>query len=249
MEPELPNPYAAPNTHHTPAESVRPDLPAGRYGPYRDNRRLARWLVGWLVFGLAVHVARIAVNFIYAFSTLLDDENRTERVESVFGIFQLTAIGCMIVFCVWILRSAKNAWLFAELRQQGARIGTSASPAFPNDSPGWALGWFFIPIASFWKPFGAMRDIVRASTLDAGLAGWLLPVWWTLWLAALVTDRVATKLESTAADWEALHQLAFWTSVSGIEIALHTVAVLLVGGLTRLQAETARVLATPEARP
>ena len=249
MEPELPNPYAAPSTHHTPAESTGPDLPAGRYGPYRDNRRLARWLVGLLAFGIAVHAARIAVNFVYSFSPLLDDEKRTEQVESVFGLFQLAAIGCMIVFAVWIVRSAKNAWLFAELRRQGARIGASEAPAFPNDSPGWALGWYFIPIVSFWKPFGAMRDIVRVSTLDSGLAGWLLPVWWTLWLASLVLDRVATKLATAAAEWEALHQLVFWTSVSGIEIALHTVAVLLVGGLTRLQTETARVLATPEATP
>lgn len=241
MEPDLPNPYAAPKTRNdAQSEADGTNLPAGRYGPYRDNRRLARWLLGLLGLGIFVHATRIAVNLIYSLGTWLDDEVLSARIEAVFGWSQVAAISVMIVFSVWIVRSAKNAWLFAGLDRGTWRRGSS--PACPKDTPGWALGWYFIPIASFWRPFGAMRDIVRASTLDAGLPGWLLPTWWTLWLVSLFGDRAARKLGNAAAEWEWLTQLVFWTSVSGIEIALHTVAILLVTGLTRLQSDTARAL-------
>ena len=54
--------------------------------------------------------------------------------------------------------------------------------------PGWAVGWYFIPIFWFWKPCQAMAQIARSSqdprhpyTVTAlGPVGW----WWFLWLAS-----------------------------------------------------------------
>ena len=30
-------------------------------------------------------------------------------------------------------------------------------------TPGWSVGWFFVPIMNPWKPFQAMREIWQAS--------------------------------------------------------------------------------------
>ena len=49
-------------------------------------------------------------------------------------------------------------------------------------TPGWAVGWFFVPIAGFFKPFQAMREIWKASKnplrwqeeATGSVVGW----WW-----------------------------------------------------------------------
>ena len=51
---------------------------------------------------------------------------------------------------------------------------------------GWSVGWFFIPIASLWKPFSAMRELWNAShgaigDYSANAPG-LLWIWWLSWL-------------------------------------------------------------------
>lgn len=55
-----------------------------------------------------------------------------------------------------------------------------------RNSPGWAVGWWFVPIANLWKPFQAMSEVRMAS---ADPQGWsrasrprILWAWWVLWL-------------------------------------------------------------------
>jgi hypothetical protein len=246
MEPDTPNPYAAPVVREAPPEPGPVRLPAGPFGPYRDNRLLARWLIGLLVFGILVQLARASVNSIHVLTDWFSDEDLTARIESAFALTGLTGLACMIVFAVWIVRSAKNAWLIAR-RVHDSTPGRRAfrTMTLLDDTPGWAVGWYFVPIANFWKPYVAMRDIVRASTLRVGLTNWLLPCWWTLWILAQFSDRATRIFAKKGADWEAAEQLVVWISASGIDIALHTVAILLVRGVTDLQTGSAAELSAP----
>jgi hypothetical protein len=247
MEPAPPNPYATPETLEAPPEPGPVHLPPGPFGPYRDNRLLARWLIGLLVFGILVQVARATVNFIYVLTDWFGDADLAARIESAFALTGLTGLACMIVFGVWIVRSSKNAWLIAR-RVHDSTPGRRAfrTMTLLDDTPGWAVGWYFVPIANFWKPYVAMRQIVRASTLKVGLANWLLPCWWTLWILAQFSDRATRIFARKGADWEAAEQLVVWTSASGIDIALHTVAILLVRGVTDLQTGSAAALAAAD---
>lgn len=53
-------------------------------------------------------------------------------------------------------------------------------------TPGWAVGWYFVPFACLFKPYMAMKEIWLASHYGSnwgdgeatGLLGW----WWGLWL-------------------------------------------------------------------
>lgn len=243
MDPDPPNPYAAPQSRNRSPETGPAVLPSGAYGHYRDNRLLARWLAGLLLLGLLISVARIAANLIYSLTDWFDHPVLSERIEAAFELSWPAALSCMIVFGVWIVRSGKNAWLFAGMNRATWRAGSLSTPKFLDDSPGWAVGWYFIPIASLWKPYVAMRDIVRASTLDAGLPGWLLPSWWTLWILSQFTGQGTVKIVLGKSSWVSAEAFVYWLSGAGIQIALHTVAILLVRGLTQLQCDTAGTLA------
>lgn len=57
---------------------------------------------------------------------------------------------------------------------------------------GWAIGGWFVPFMSLWRPFQMVLDVRRGATGDADLPttrtlGW----WWATFLLAYVTNMVA----------------------------------------------------------
>ncbi len=102
----------------------------------------------------------------------------------VLGLIGLAAggvsIATWVLFLVWTNLAAKNVRAFG---QQGLQY-----------TPGWCVGWWFIPIASLWKPFDAMREIWKASdpeTVGPGASKpWMasfvpktLIAWWAVYIA------------------------------------------------------------------
>jgi hypothetical protein len=57
-------------------------------------------------------------------------------------------------------------------------------------TPGWAVGWWFIPFANLVKPFQTVRELWKASAADAAwkqirtwpVIGW----WWACWAAGAI---------------------------------------------------------------
>lgn len=65
-------------------------------------------------------------------------------------------------------------------------------------SPGWSVGWFFIPIMNLFKPFDAMKELWNTSTnanerFDSP-APPLLKTWWAGWLIGNVGTNYAQRL-------------------------------------------------------
>ena len=61
-------------------------------------------------------------------------------------------------------------------------------------TPGWAEGWYFIPLANFVKPYQAMKEIWIATFRGGGNSGILL-VWWLCWVFSGILDNISMKLE------------------------------------------------------
>lgn len=65
-------------------------------------------------------------------------------------------------------------------------------------TPGWAVGWYFVPFANLAMPFQAMKEVWRESHEAAGrheesespLLGW----WWGLWIATNVLGNLSMAL-------------------------------------------------------
>lgn len=90
------------------------------------------------------------------------------------------SIATWVLFLVWTNLAAKNVRAFG---QQGLEY-----------TPGWCIAWWFIPVASLWKPFQAIREIWKASDpdtvgsaaskpwMEAGVPGTLL-AWWLVYIS------------------------------------------------------------------
>jgi hypothetical protein len=94
-------------------------------------------------------------------------------------------VGCAIVFLIWLYRASSNA------RALGARDMMV--------TPGWAVGWYFVPLANLGMPYVTMRDLWKASAkprdwqIESAPA--TIALWWGCWIVANLTGLIAFRLE------------------------------------------------------
>jgi len=99
----------------------------------------------------------------------------------------LFSLVVMILFLVWIHRVSTNLQALS-----GEKL---------EFTPGWAVGWFFVPFANLVQPYRVLRDLWRVSHRGKHdpavvVVGW----WWGLWLlgyvlsisAVLAAPRIAS---------------------------------------------------------
>lgn len=118
----------------------------------------------------------------------VENNDYRQKIISYFalGLFFITSV----YFCLWIYYANKSA------RTLGAQ-GLS-------NSPGWAIGWFFVPIVNLWKSYQAMSELWRASKQPQNWqdtnTDWIIPIWWGFWLVngslAQVSIRRALAAET-----------------------------------------------------
>lgn len=116
-----------------------------------------------------------------------DEANRAiERSGAVGVVILVVFVATGIAWLVWHHRSQANL--------QAARVPRLSF------TPGWAVGWWFVPIASLWKPYQAVRELHQAS---AGDPEWrptpapaVLRWWWAGYLGFNVLDGIAAVLFS-----------------------------------------------------
>jgi hypothetical protein len=117
---------------------------------------------------------------------------------------QLIAIAYLVVFIVsgflilkWIYRANYNA------RQLGA--------SGMKFTPGWSVGWYFIPIFTLWKPYQAMKEIWKAShapndwtnAATSSILGW----WWFFWIVSNVIANASFRFSMRAEELNELMTL------------------------------------------
>jgi hypothetical protein len=136
------------------------------------------------------------------------------RVAAVAIFMLITLVPAYIAGGVWIYNAACNA------RALGAR-GLQTSP-------GWAVGWFFVPFMCLFKPYLAMEEIDRAS---ASPTAWgsqrtpsLLRWWWAAWLVSGISGNAINLL---ARGMTTLPELSTLTVLQLIECGLDAAAVSL----------------------
>ena len=206
----------------------------------RDPARLLRPAKILLLLGIGLAVMAVGSDILEmrlfhkmetgAFAT---DAEMMEAAESndlrqvVIAVPLLVVLITTFVFVGrWIYFSAKN------LRAFGATGLTIR--------PGWAVGWYFVPIANLWKPYQAMKEIWQASSepmdwQNQRVSG-LMPAWWALWIISNVADRATFRLANDATTLDDFQFAATVSIASGcINIALSVVFLTLIIRITELQ--------------
>ncbi len=92
-----------------------------------------------------------------------------------------------IVSLIWVYSASRNAHVLR--------------PGGMTSTPGWAVGWFFVPIAGLYKPYETLRDIWAASigTTEGRHIGppALIALWWTLFVVGNLILRFSSSDIST----------------------------------------------------
>ena len=112
------------------------------------------------------------------------------RAYSLGGVIGLTAIIHLLTLAVafilvgrWIYRASANAHAI------GGEL---------TITPGWAIGWYFVPLANLVKPFQAMKETWLASHYGSewgrGDATDLLNWWWGLWILSSFINNFDWRL-------------------------------------------------------
>lgn len=138
----------------------------------------------------------------------------------------------VVLFCMWMHRAAGNIRALGETRA--------------GISPGWAVGWWFIPIANFFMPYKAMREIYQSSDSAASgvdypldtappLLGW----WWGCWLVNGFASNVYVRM--TMRSDPGVVEGGVWVGVTAVifEIAAAVMVVRIVGQVRDWQTRAA----------
>jgi hypothetical protein len=230
------NPYSPPAAALDPAGP--PAFEGGGYA-FKPTIGLAKTIAAVMALDTVLELAsganafltigvmrRVAAGEKVAHATLAAIDARAQGMARLGWFLFIVAV---VLFCLLLPRANRNARAF------GAPM---------SDTPGWAVGWFFVPVASWWKPYYAVKEIWQGSdpdpavhSLQSGVSV-LLPLWWWLWLVRCLAGAIVRQLSPpvhTAADLIAACQAHIVLVLPSAASALLAAAVVL--GLARRQEE------------
>ena len=191
-------------------------LLSGIYGPFRDNDALKAIIFAWLILGIMSAIFPLAMRQIVPAEILSDQDHKLTIVLRAVTIAGMaTYIFCLPFYCFWVNRSCKNAWLL--------------NPPKMRTTPGLAVGYYFIPVVSLWKPYVSMCEIRNASFGMRDQLTTLLPLWWFGWVTYLLmtAGRISGKFSSNEEVISMSKKLATVADISGIALSYMTIALVI----------------------
>ncbi|GAB4513810.1 MAG: hypothetical protein Tsb0020_32170 [Haliangiales bacterium] len=174
----------------------------------------------------------------------------SSSLESLTYAGIVLLILCGVGFFAWAYRANNNA------RALGA--------GHMQNSPGWTIGWFFMPILGMWKPYFAIKEIWHASrpegdldaTPESGMewltepdaTPWFLPMWWWAWLGAGIAAQLGAVWLTDAMSLED-NQFALTVDIvaSAIDVAATGLVLAVIWSTTKRQLTRAERRSLPTA--
>jgi len=207
---------------------------------FRNSDRLTHWVKILLIAQIVVSVIALVSNYLeyqlltdfadgfYASDELasMDAEVSDDRQMKV-GLLQ---VGIFLVSALLILRWIHRA------NYNSHQLGAEDM----KFTPGWSIGYYFIPILTLWKPYQAMKEIWQTSQnprqWQTQMAPSILSLWWAIWLVNGSLGRVIFKMSSTAEELPELINLNLMNQVSDfLDIPSAVVLLLMVKNIYQMQ--------------
>ncbi len=107
-------------------------------------------------------------------------------------------------------------------------------------TPGWSVGYYFIPFLNLWRPYQAMKEIWKASknptSWEGEERGAILPWWWFFFLVASMFGNASFRTSMSAKE---IHELITSTGITiasdVVSIPATIIALVLVGKIYEMQ--------------
>jgi len=155
-----------------------------------------------------------------------DDENGSAGYLSVLLLQFVTLIVGGIVFLRWVYIATANVHAYGT-------VGLSTTP-------GWAIAWYFIPVANLFLPLRTMRETWQASAeprdWEAARVPALIGWWWFSWIISGFATATAFHLDDPEKFPDAGRAAEILTNVSDLfTIAASLSLAVIVRRLTAIQ--------------
>jgi hypothetical protein len=170
---------------------------------FRNDQFRSSSLIGYITVGFLGLITFSSVLLVLSsFAALGFPDSGVELEDGAWMSFGLMAVGLValadvglrittaVVFLIWINRAYKN---LSALKARNLEF-----------SPGWAVGWWFIPFANLVKPFQVVRELFNESDPDfdqdtgflrvpAGTP-FVIGLWWATYLISNISYRLSDML-------------------------------------------------------
>ena len=255
--PEAHAPRSDPSAPETARGHLRTDSPSKLSEPsdesgrtthsddnYKDPQTLTNVTRGFLYAGIALSFVALVSNLLEY--RLLDAvragfnpgiaalEGNDTRQAWVAILSLAVHLPTMLLVLIWIHRANYN------VRQLGAR-GLRFSPAG-------AIGWYFVPILSLWRPYQAMKEIWKASMnpsdWQAVPVPRIVPFWWAFWWVSNFLNGFHENLWSRLGESPGIGHLIGLNALGQVvvlwDVALSLLLLAIMRGIHQKQAEYRR---------
>ncbi len=232
-----------PSNIHIQLAALRAAADTGRWKPEedrgmnprafaKDSRALTRFLKAmlWILVGttvLSLASDMLQMQLLNSGSLNMMEAEANDTRQRVVGIIYLLAYAVTgVTFLKWIHRVNLNVRGFGAQNLQF--------------TPGWSIGYYFIPFLNLVRPYRAMKEIWQASKNPdewssqsvSPILGW----WWALFLISGFLGQTSFRLSMQANSIETLSISTIVSIVSGLlDIPLSLVALTLVTKVFRMQ--------------
>ncbi|MBE1525646.1 uncharacterized BrkB/YihY/UPF0761 family membrane protein [Sphingopyxis sp. OAS728] len=192
-------------------------------------QRRAKIVKTLLIVGFAVTVALLAGEIGEINGDIIlanpDPTPMEQLYLAVLLVNTLVSLVTIVFFAMWIYRAAANV--------------VAAGIAGFDFTPGWAVGWYFVPFANLVQPFRAMRQIWNASHAggsDIDRGDPILTLWWTVWLASNISANISIQMSFRATSTEMVSTSLYLGAISSVlSLVLFVVGMRLVERVTEAQ--------------
>ena len=230
------NPYLSPSAAGKGSQKFKGD-------PNFQYRSLKLW--AWLTsIGVVIHCS-LAYGMTTVAYYLLPTEaalNAADGGELAETALYYAALRLGLVVCWFAVYAFTAAMVCIFMYQANGNVRALGASEL-RISPGWSVGWWFIPFANLVKPVQSMSEIYRASIKPRGKS-WktvatpaTVAVWWTFWLLTNILIGVQGKLDKELLG-EAGFAALIWGS-STCQLISGIMLIMIVLGISRTQSEHA----------
>ena len=235
-----------PNPYQPPGGFGAPPQPGGYAPQPLPGSPFDYTPLGWrtALASISIGTSAVAQFLVAAMLPVIASTGQNVGIAAIVALLSVVSgialIAAAVFFFIWTYAAASNArGLGNELLQI---------------SPGWTIGWWFIPFANLVMPFRAIKEIWQSSDPDArreSSTEWTLrktspfvTLWWATYLLASIVSSITLVFKTNGVPTTASYILPLVAMTARVGAALFIILVM-TGTNRRQQAQAMMLGAVP----